>query len=68
MTHPVAQGAAEDQELPLPGAIYACPMHPQIRQTGPGACSICGMALEPVLGAPEPGAPDQVTRPRREMM
>ena len=27
--------------------IYICPMHPQIRQTGPGACPICGMALEP---------------------
>ncbi|MCC2096798.1 MAG: YHS domain-containing protein, partial [Hyphomicrobiales bacterium] len=29
------------------GAIYTCPMHPQIRQTGPGSCPICGMALEP---------------------
>ena len=29
------------------GAIYTCPMHPQIRQVGPGACPICGMALEP---------------------
>jgi Cu+-exporting ATPase len=31
------------------GAIYTCPMHPQIRQTGPGSCPICGMALEPEL-------------------
>ena len=30
------------------GAIYTCPMHPQIRQIGPGSCPICGMALEPV--------------------
>jgi Cu+-exporting ATPase len=30
-----------------PGAIYTCPMHPQIRQQGPGSCPICGMALEP---------------------
>jgi Cu+-exporting ATPase len=30
------------------GAIYTCPMHPQIRQIGPGACPICGMALEPL--------------------
>ncbi len=30
-----------------PGAIYTCPMHPQIRQVGPGNCPICGMALEP---------------------
>jgi Cu+-exporting ATPase len=29
------------------GAIYTCPMHPEIRQTGPGNCPICGMALEP---------------------
>ncbi|MGO2632887.1 MAG: HAD-IC family P-type ATPase, partial [Galactobacter sp.] len=27
--------------------IYTCPMHPQVRQDGPGACPICGMALEP---------------------
>ncbi len=27
--------------------IYTCPMHPQIRQTGPGSCPVCGMALEP---------------------
>ena len=27
---------------------YTCPMHPQIRQMGPGSCPICGMALEPV--------------------
>ena len=26
------------------GTIYTCPMHPEIRQTGPGACPICGMA------------------------
>ena len=30
-----------------PGTIYTCPMHPQIRQVGPGTCPICGMALEP---------------------
>jgi Cu+-exporting ATPase len=28
---------------------YTCPMHPQVRRSGPGACPICGMALEPVL-------------------
>ena len=31
----------------IPGAIYTCPMHPQIRQEGQGSCPICGMALEP---------------------
>ncbi|HEY0422060.1 MAG TPA: heavy metal translocating P-type ATPase [Rhodopila sp.] len=30
------------------GATYTCPMHPQIRQPGPGSCPICGMALEPL--------------------
>jgi P-type Cu+ transporter len=29
--------------------IYTCPMHPQIRQAGPGSCPICGMALEPLV-------------------
>jgi P-type Cu+ transporter len=31
-----------------PQCIYTCPMHPEIRQPGPGHCPICGMALEPV--------------------
>jgi Cu+-exporting ATPase len=31
------------------GTVYTCPMHPQIRQGGPGACPICGMALEPLV-------------------
>jgi Cu+-exporting ATPase len=35
---------------PVPeGTIYTCPMHPEIRQVGPGSCPICGMALEPVM-------------------
>jgi P-type Cu+ transporter len=29
------------------GTIYTCPMHPEVRQVGPGSCPICGMALEP---------------------
>jgi Cu+-exporting ATPase len=32
-----------------PGTIYTCPMHPQIRQVGPGTCPICGMVLEPLM-------------------
>ena len=31
-----------------PDAIYTCPMHPEVRQVGPGDCPKCGMALEPV--------------------
>jgi Cu+-exporting ATPase len=34
-------------EAATAGTIYTCPMHPQIRQVGPGSCPICGMALEP---------------------
>jgi Cu+-exporting ATPase len=38
-----------------PGTIYTCPMHPQIRQVGPGSCPICGMALEPLEPTAETG-------------
>jgi Cu+-exporting ATPase len=44
---------------------YTCPMHPQIRQKGPGSCPICGMALEPVVAsAADEGSPelDDMTR------
>ena len=37
----------------LEGTIYTCPMHPEIRQIGPGSCPICGMALEPVMPTAE---------------
>jgi Cu+-exporting ATPase len=40
------KAAAPPAALPE-GTIYTCPMHPQIRQVGPGSCPICGMALEP---------------------
>jgi Cu+-exporting ATPase len=40
-----------DQEPSISGAIYVCPMHPEIRETQPGSCPKCGMALEP-MGEP----------------
>jgi Cu+-exporting ATPase len=41
---------------PVPeGTIYTCPMHPQIRQVGPGSCPICGMALEPEMPTADAG-------------
>jgi len=41
------------------GTIYTCPMHPEIRQVGPGSCPICGMALEPELvSADTPANPE----------
>ncbi|MEJ6788140.1 heavy metal translocating P-type ATPase [Brevundimonas sp. BR2-1] len=40
-------GEAPEPAPVVPGAIYTCPMHPEVRQEGPGSCPICGMALEP---------------------
>src|SRR5882672_1809476 len=46
--------------------LYTCPMHPQIRQKGPGNCPICGMALEPVtITADEGPDPELVDMTRR---
>jgi Cu+-exporting ATPase len=48
------------------GALYTCPMHPEVRQVGPGSCPICGMALEPVLptadAGPDPELADMTRR------
>ncbi len=41
---------AMEAEQSAKGALYTCPMHPQIVQEGPGTCPICGMALEPQSG------------------
>jgi P-type Cu+ transporter len=50
--------AAKSEPAAPPGTIYTCPMHPQIRQVGPGSCPICGMALEPSTVTAE-AAPNQ---------
>jgi P-type Cu+ transporter len=48
------------------GTMYTCPMHPQIRQVGPGNCPICGMALEPEVASldtpPNPELADMTRR------
>jgi len=50
----------------IEGAIYTCPMHPEIRQEGPGACPICGMALEPEMPSADTGPnPELVDMTRR---
>jgi Cu+-exporting ATPase len=41
-----------------PGTIYTCPMHPQIRQSRPGNCPICGMALEPLMPSVDDDNPE----------
>ncbi|WP_249680457.1 heavy metal translocating P-type ATPase [Roseococcus pinisoli] len=49
-----------------PGAIYTCPMDPEIRQVGPGTCPICGMALEPEVPTADAGPnPELVDFTRR---
>jgi Cu+-exporting ATPase len=54
--------AAEAQ----PGTIYTCPMHPEIRQVGPGNCPICGMVLEPLEPATDTGPnPERLDMTRR---
>ena len=46
---------------PAPGAIYTCPMHPEIRQDHPGSCPICGMALEPETPMEATGPSEELT-------
>ena len=59
--HPRADAA------PAPtGTLYTCPMHPEVRQAGPGSCPICGMALEPVTVTAETGrSPELADMSRR---
>jgi Cu+-exporting ATPase len=60
-----AAAAAPTNTVPA-GTIYTCPMHPEIRQIGPGHCPICGMALEPVVATPETGPnPELIDMTRR---
>ncbi len=60
-------GAAKPEPAPKSAmsAIYVCPMHPEVRQTGPGTCPKCGMALEPeMVSLEDQGNPelDDMTR------
>lgn len=57
----VGGAATVPAEAVAEGTIYTCPMHPQIRQVGPGNCPICGMALEPEMPSSDAG-------PNRELM
>src|ERR1700674_4313984 len=58
--------SVEISQAPVPaGTIYTCPMHPQIRQLGPGNCPICGMTLEPVLASDTGPSAELVDMTRR---
>jgi Cu+-exporting ATPase len=51
---------------PLEGTIWTCPMHPEVRQDHPGACPICGMALEPEMVSAKSGpSPELADMTRR---
>jgi Cu+-exporting ATPase len=54
-------GPAQAPEPVPEGTIYTCPMHPEVRQVGPGACPICGMALEPELATADTGPNPELT-------
>jgi len=61
---PEAQPSAVEKSAA--GAKWTCPMHPEIVRDGPGACPICGMALEPMTpaagDAPNPELADMTRR------
>jgi len=59
-------GAAATPAPAPAGTIYTCPMHPEVRQVGPGFCPICGMALEPAEAEAAAGPnPELVDMTRR---
>ena len=68
LDHRAREAPARDTRSQLPGTgqVYTCPMHPEIRQTGPGSCPICGMALEPrIVTGEEETSPELVEMTRR---
>ena len=56
------QAAKPDKRPGESGAIYSCPMHPEVQQEGPGSCPKCGMALE-AIGVPVPSGRTEYTCP-----
>ncbi len=52
--------APAEPEIAIPGTVYICPMDPEVRETKPGACPICGMALEPENALPKPDITEYV--------
>jgi len=46
--------AADKPKVVVAGTQYTCPMHPEIVRDAPGACPLCGMALEPMTPTDEP--------------
>ncbi len=61
------QPSVADNAAPVAGddTMYTCPMHPEIRQAGPGSCPKCGMALEPEVPTADEGESHELVDFRR---
>lgn len=55
----------KEQEEAAPGAIYICPMHPEVRQEQPGSCPECGMDLEPEMPSEQEEESEELKSMRR---
>ncbi|WP_224277902.1 heavy metal translocating P-type ATPase [Nocardioides lacusdianchii] len=58
--HATAPGHGQPTPSEGEAVEYTCPMHPEIRQDGPGTCPICGMALEPVIVTADTGPSEEL--------
>ncbi|EMA2419327.1 TPA: heavy metal-binding domain-containing protein, partial [Klebsiella pneumoniae] len=47
-------------EKAMSDGVWTCPMHPEIRRSGPGSCPVCGMALEPLVATASTGQSDEL--------
>lgn len=47
-------------EKAMSDGVWTCPMHPEIRRSGPGSCPVCGMALEPLVATASMGQSDEL--------
>jgi Cu+-exporting ATPase len=67
-TAPRSHEGHQAPAVPAPaGAIFTCPMHPEVRQPGPGNCPICGMALEPEIASADAGPNHELADMQRRL-
>lgn len=68
-THEHKHNHSHKKETPKGSAsqIYTCPMHPEVRQVGPGSCPKCGMALEPLEVSLEEGDSAELVDMRKRL-
>jgi Cu+-exporting ATPase len=62
---PPPKGGGENLDAKGEAGTYTCPMHPEVRQQGPGICPKCGMALEPEMPTLEEGENPELVDFRR---